>query len=157
MMVGLMAGNSLAFVLGMGNAIENLSVGSYIELYQSMDTALTVWTPMFYVIVTGLMAASLWVLRKEWKSVEFMLVAFALICVLDELAMTWSGNLPLNRLIHSWQSISPPSNWSEVRSQWLRFMYIRSALLISGFGLLLASSFFMKRTLPSRRDAFAVV
>lgn len=148
-MVGLMAGNSFAFVLGMGTAMERLSVGSYIELHQSMDTTFSAWTPVFYILITLLVGANLFTIRKDWKSLEFMLVAFSLICVLDELAMTWT--------IHSWQMMSPPSDWAEVRSQWLRFMYIRSALLISGFGLLLASSFFMKKNLSSPRDVFAVV
>lgn len=156
-MVGLMAGNSFAFVLGIGTAMERLSVGSYIELHQSMDTTFSAWTPMFYILITLLVGANLYTIRKDWKSLEFILVAFALICVLDELAMTWTGNLPLNRMIHSWQMMSPPSDWAEVRSQWLRFMYIRSALLISGFGLLLASSFFMKKNLSSPRDVFAAV
>ncbi|WP_374075978.1 DUF1772 domain-containing protein [Bdellovibrio bacteriovorus] len=144
-----MAGNSFAFVLGMGTAMEHLSIGSYIEIHQSMDTTFSALTPMFYTFITLLIAANLYTIRKDWKSLEFMLVAFALICVLDELAMTWT--------IHSSQMMSPPSDWAEVRSQWLRFMYIRSALLTSGFGLLLASSFFMKKNLSSPRDVFAAV
>lgn len=148
-MVGLMAGNSLAFVLGMGTAMEKLSMGSYIELRQSMDTTFSAWAPLFYILITASIASNLYYLRRAWRTLEFMLVAFALVCVLDEAVMTWAT--------HSWQLMTPLSDWDDIRSQWLRFMYIRSALLVSGFGLLLASSFFMKRSLSSPRDVFAVV
>ena len=123
-----------------------------------MDLSFPEWTAVLYAAVTVLMVSSLYLLRKEWKSLEFLLILFALICVTDELLMSWVGNLPINQIIHSWQMVSPPPDWIEVRSQWLRFMYIRSALLVSGFGLLLASSFFMKnKTRPSRQDVFVAV
>ncbi len=157
LMTGLMAGSSFAFVLGMGPAMERLTVTSYIELHQSMETVFASWTPFFYLTLTLIIAANLFVLRKEWRSLEFMLVAFALLCILDELVMTWTGNLPLNRVINSWQMMTPPADWVEVRSQWVRFMYIRCALLVSGFGLLLASSFFMKQSRASHSNAFVAV
>ncbi|WP_413568992.1 anthrone oxygenase family protein [Bdellovibrio sp. HCB117] len=156
MLVGLMAGSSFAFVLGMGPAMEKLSAAAYIELHQNLDPAFTAWNPFLYFLVTLIIAANLYLIRHDWKSLEFLLVLFALICVLDELLMTWTGNLPLNRAVHSWQMLAPPSDWVEVRSQWLRFMYIRCALLVSGFGLLLASSFFMKRSLSSQPSVFVV-
>ncbi len=157
MMTGLMAGSSFAFVLGMGPAMERLTVGSYIELHQSMETVFVAWTPFFYLALTLIITTNLFLLRKEWRSLEFVLVAFALLCILDELVMTWTGNLPLNRVINSWQMMTPPADWIEVRSQWVRFMYIRCALLISGFGLLLASSFVMKRSQDSHSSVFVAV
>ncbi|WP_291515817.1 DUF1772 domain-containing protein [Bdellovibrio sp. ArHS] len=151
-----MAGSSFAFVLGMGPAMENLSAAAYIELHQNLDPAFSAWNPLLYFILTVTIVANLFLLREEWKSLEFLLVLFALICVLDELLMTWTGNLPLSRAVHDWQMLAPPTNWAEVRSQWLRFMYIRSALLVSSFGLLLASSFFMKQSRASRSNVFVV-
>ncbi|MBV2167060.1 MAG: DUF1772 domain-containing protein [Bdellovibrio sp.] len=157
LMTGLMAGSSFAFVLGMGPAMERLTVGSYIELHQSMETVFVAWTPFFYLALTLIIVTNLFLLRKDWRSLEFVLVAFALLCILDELVMTWTGNLPLNRVINSWQMMTPPADWIEVRSQWVRFMYIRCALLISGFGLLLASSFVMKRSQVSHSSVFVAV
>lgn len=158
LIVGLMAGSSLTFVIGMGPVIETLSVNSYMELHQSLDANFTAWwAPILYYFLTVMLVGNLITIRRQWRSLEFMLILGALICILDELLMTLSGNLPLNRMIHSWQTLSPPPNWMEVRSQWMRFMYIRCALLVTGFGLLLASSFFMTKIPVSRQDVFAAV
>ena len=86
---------------------------------------------------------------------EYLLMVFAVICVLNELLMTYMGNLPLNQLITSWDLMSPPPDWMDIRSQWLWFMYIRCALLVAGFSLLLASIFMMRPAPSSQPDAFA--
>lgn len=156
LLVGMMAGSSFAFVLGMGPAMEQFSIGSYVEFHRSLETPFSLMSPLIYVLALVTLAGNLIVLRKGWKSMEFLLIVFSLICVVDELLMTRIGNLPLNRLISGWDLIAPPPDWMEIRSQWLRFMYIRSALLVSGFALLLASTFFMKRVPVSQPDAFVV-
>lgn len=154
LLVGVLAGNSFAFVMGMGTAIQNLSPGSYVELHQSMDQTCSYVLPSLYFVIIGLLGVNIYALRSDWKSTEFILVVFSFICILDEVIMTWVGNLPLSRMIYSWQISTPPAEWMQARTEWLRFMYIRSALLVSCFGLLLASSFFMKRNLASRKDVF---
>lgn len=156
LLVGLMAGSSFAFVLGMGTAMGQLSISSYLEFHRALETPFSMMSPLIYILAMLTMVGNLYVLRSQWKSVEFLLIAFSLICVVDEVLMTRFGNLPLNRLINQWDLIAPPPDWLEIRSQWLRFMYIRSALLVSSFGLLLASTFFMKRFPASRQDVFAV-
>lgn len=156
LLVGMMAGSSFAFVLGMGPAMEQLSITSYMEFHRSMETPFNIFSPLIYLLAIATLLASLYQIRQSWKSMEFLLIAFALLCVVDELLMTRFGNLPLNHVISQWDLIAPPPDWMEIRSQWLRFMYIRSALLVSGFALLLASTFFMKRSPASPQDVFAV-
>ena len=149
MLVGLLAGSSLSFVLGLGPALEELSAGAYVEIHQSMNPLHSPGVVGLYLALAVLLSLDLYHLRNEWKSLEFVLVAFTLICVCDEFAMTWT--------VQSWEVLALPANWNDVRSQWERFMYIRSALLVTGFGLLLASTFFMKRFQSSRQDVFAAV
>ncbi len=156
LLVGMMAGSSFAFVLGMGPAMEQFSIGAYVEFHRSFETPFSLISPVVYTLTLACLVGNLMLLWKSWKTLEFLLVAFALICVIDELLMTRIGNLPLNRMISGWDVIVPPPDWMDIRSQWLRFMYIRSALLVSGFALLLASTFLMKRVPVSRPDAFAV-
>lgn len=135
---GLLAGSSFAYVLGLATLAESPHFTNVSWCEEA---------PFLCGLLLLLIAGDLLTLRRRWKSVEFLLVAFSLICILDEMTMTW--------MIHSWHVLSPSVEWVEVRSQWFRFMYIRSALLASGFALLLASVFFMKLTLASQRDAFA--
>lgn len=137
--------------------MEHLSVGAYLEVHQSMSPLLDSWMLSFYLLLVVLLFLDLFYLRHEWRSLEFVLVFFALLCICDEFAMTWNGYMPLDHVIKSWQMPGPPADWMEIRSQWLRFMYLRSVLLVAGFGLLLSSTFFIKMNQASRQDVFAVV
>ena len=144
-LVGLMAGNSLAFVLGVGPAIRSLSAPAYIELHHSIHENFVRWTPVLYTVLLGIVSANLFVLRNQWRSLEFFLVLFTLLCVFDEMLMMLRGNLPLHRMIQSWEVFSPPTNWAQIRQEWLEFMYLRAALLITGFSLLVLSCCVSKR------------
>lgn len=157
MMVGLLSGGSFSFVLGLGSAMEHLSLAAYVEIHQSMSPLLDSWMLSFYLLLVAFLFLDLFYLRHEWQSLEFVLVFFALLCICDEFAMTWNGNMPLDHVIKSWHMQSPPPDWMEIRSQWLRFMYLRSVLLVAGFGLLLSSTFFIRKNQASQQDVFAVV
>lgn len=149
MLAGLLAGSSVSFVLGLGTALDRLSADAYTEIHQSMNPLFSPGVIGLYLALAIFLSLDLYSIRSGWKSLEFVSVAFSLICVCDEFAMTWT--------VQSLEILSLPANWIDVRSQWEGFMYIRSALLVAGFALLLASTFFMKRFQSSRQDAFAVV
>ena len=151
-LVGLLAGNAFAFVLGMGPAMERLSPSSYIAFHQSMQRSFLAWTPLLCGCLIVILAMILLGMRKRWKELEFFLVLFAMICVMDELVMMWTGNVPLNRLIYGWQIGGPPNNWEAIRTQWVQLMYWRCALLIAGFSLLLASVLVKKSEAPISQD-----
>jgi hypothetical protein len=145
LLVGLLAGNAFAFVVGMGPAMEKLSATSYIGFHQSMQRSFLAWTPLLCAMVVVLLAGLL-------KRIEFLFVVFALVCVLDELFMTWTGNMPLNRIIHSWQFQGAPNDWEDIRRQWVQLMYWRCALLVSGFALLIASVLVKRTEAPISQD-----
>lgn len=155
LLLGLMAGSSFALVVGVGPTLENLSILAYLEFHRNWTHSFSMMSPIVYSLVLLTLTASMYLSRRRWKSMEFLLIAFAVICVLNELLMTYMGNLPLNQLITSWDLMSPPPDWMDIRSQWLWFMYIRCALLVAGFSLLLASIFMMKPARSSQPDAFA--
>lgn len=161
LLVGLLAGNAFAFVLGMGPAIEKLSASSYLVFHESMQRSFLSWTPMLCGLLVLVLLVSLLTMRREWRKLEFLLIAFALLCVADELFMTWTGHFPLSRSIQMWRETGAPTDWSEIRTQWLHFMYWRCVLLLVGFGFLLASVCIRKNEIPFSRpaslDAAAVV
>ncbi|MBO9666016.1 MAG: DUF1772 domain-containing protein [Bdellovibrio sp.] len=152
LLVGLLAGNAFAFVVGMGPAMEKLSATSYIGFHQSMQRSFLAWTPLLCAMVVLLLAGLLIEMRHKWKRIEFLFVVFALVCVMDELFMTWTGNMPLNRIIHSWQIQGTPNDWEDIRRQWVQLMYWRCALLVSGFALLIASVLVKRTEAPISQD-----
>lgn len=153
LLIGLLAGNAFAFVIGMGPVMEKLSASSYIAFHQSMQRSFLSWTPLLCLVVVFKLMVHLFVMRRHWQRVEFFLVLFAMLCVADELVMTWTGNMPLNRIIHMWQFQGPPNDWESIRIQWLNLMYWRCALLVAGFSFLIASVLTKKTESPILQDA----
>jgi uncharacterized membrane protein len=152
LLIGLLAGNAFAFVIGMGPAMQKLSASSYIAFHQAMQRSFLSWTPLLCFVVVFKLAVHLFVMRKHWQRVEFFFVLFALLCVMDELVMTWTGNMPLNRVIHMWQFQGPPNDWENIRSQWVQLMYWRCALLVAGFSFLIGSVLVKKTESPILQD-----
>ena len=155
LLLGLMAGSSFSLVVGVGPMLENLSIMAYLEFHRNWSRSFSMMSPIVYVLALSTLTLSLYLSRRRWKSMEFLLMVFSAICILNELLMTRLGNLPLNQLITSWELMSPPPDWMDIRSLWLWFMYIRCALLVAGFSMLLASIFMMKSAPSSQSDAFA--
>ena len=155
-LVGLLAGNTFVFILGMRPAMENLSASSYIAFHQSMQRSFLAWTPLLCSFLVVILAMTLINMRRQWKELEFFFVLFAFICVLDELMMTWTGNVPLVNLLLRGQIHGPSGEWEAIRAQWVCLMYWRCAMLVAGFGLLLASVFVKKMRSPFSRDVAVV-
>lgn len=153
LLIGLLAGNAFAFVIGMGPAMQKLSASSYIAFHQAMQRSFLSWTPLLCFVVVFKLTVHLFVMRKHWQRIEFFFVLFALLCVMDELVMTWTGNMPLNRVIHLWQFQGPPNDWENIRAQWMHLMYWRCALLVAGFSFLIGSVLVKKTESPILRDA----
>lgn len=42
-------------------------------------------------------------------------------------------NVPINKEIKQWDADNPPSDWKEIRKQWMFFQSVRSWLLLIGF------------------------
>jgi hypothetical protein len=156
LMVGLLAGNSFAFVLGMGPAMESLSAFTYIEFHRQLEGFFSGRTPLMYTLALLALTVDLLLLRRSWKNLEFVLIFFSLICILDELLMASNGSGPLVRSLSAWNIREIPVDWVDVRALWLRFMYWRSALLVSAFAmLLLATCITNKSPEASADDAVA--
>lgn len=155
LLAGLMAGSSIFFHVGVISGIEKSSGGSFREVNQIMELPFAEWTYVIYLAFIFTLCLNLFLIRRRWKSLEFMMVVFSLVCVVDDLVMTLAGNLPMVQGLRSWQNTSA-ENWIEVRSQWSNFMYIRCALLSASFILLLASTYLMTKTKISQKDVVVV-
>jgi Domain of unknown function (DUF1772). len=152
LMVGLLAGNSFAFVLGMGPAMESLSAVTYLELHRQIEGFFSGRTPIMYAVAIASLILDLMLQKKDWKKFEFILVLFALICILDEVLMGLSGSGPLTQSVRDWNFQNIPADLADVRILWMRYMYWRSALLVSGFALLLAATCFTNKSLEPSED-----
>ncbi|MGE5084726.1 MAG: DUF1772 domain-containing protein [Bacillota bacterium] len=153
-LVGLLAGNTLSFILGMRLTMESLSASSYISFHQAMQRSFLAWTPLLCGFLVLILAAILINMCRQWKELEFFFVLFAFVCVFDELLMTWTGNVPMTPFFSASQVLGASDGWEAIRTQWIYLMYWRCTMLVAGFCMLLASVFVKKTESPISQDVF---
>ncbi|WP_413582809.1 DUF1772 domain-containing protein [Bdellovibrio sp. HCB288] len=156
-LIGALAGNAFAFVMGMGSVMEKLSATSYIAFHESMQRSFLSWTPLLCMVVLFKLVTHLLMLRKQWKHLEFFFVLFTLLCVVNDLLITWTGFVPLNQLIRVWGFQGPPNDWEAIRSQWLNLMYWRCSVLTAGFSFLILSALIRRTESPISKDVAVAV
>lgn len=127
--VGLLAGNAVAFGVGMmAEDLENLTPVSY----QIMMVFIGSKASYLYFGAFASLGLTLFSLRRYWKTLHFISLFFAFICLGHEVLLSTSSQTLL--LQHT-------KDWMTLRSQWAHFLYWRCSLLTSSFILLVISSF----------------
>lgn len=75
-----------------------------------------------------------------WGSTPaFVLSLLGLLCFVVDMGLTLRGNVPINKLVQSWDVDAPPEDWQDHRDRWERLHSQRTLFAVSGFALLLAS------------------
>jgi uncharacterized membrane protein len=81
-------------------------------------------------VLTALLSSVLWLVmvRSQWRTAEFWLVAISSCGILVIAAATRAVNVPLNNQLMTWSVVSPPTNLREVWAPWDRVNSLRSVL-----------------------------
>jgi uncharacterized membrane protein len=129
--VGLTAGS--AFVVWFVYSPTGITPTLYVENMQHAIRVLTI--PLPTIVVLGLLFTVIACLQARQDRAQFRLLAIASICVLGVGLITRFGNIPINNQIITWNSSSPPANWSQLAHEWWRFQTARLILQIAALGL----------------------
>ncbi|MDQ3710503.1 MAG: DUF1772 domain-containing protein, partial [Actinomycetota bacterium] len=110
------------------------SAGLWISYHQALTPAYTQALPP----IGGLaLLATLAALAASWRSRRTRrLVLAALACLVSGLLITVVVHFPINDAIMSWQSAAPPSDWQDLRAEWLTAHAVRTVCALAGFVLL---------------------
>ncbi len=114
------------------------SLGDPAELWIAYHQAITPAYTQVLPPIGGLaLLATLAALAASWRSRRTRrLVLAALACLVVGLLVTVVVHFPINDQIISWQSAAPPSDWQDVRAEWLTAHVVRTVFALSGFVLL---------------------
>jgi uncharacterized membrane protein len=125
---GLLAGIFLGYRTGVQNASAELSPSSFVQLQQIIHMHYVRFMPALVLI--ALLSSVLWLvmLRSQWRTAEFWLVATSACAILVILAATRAVNVPLNDQLMTWNTASPPTNLRELWAPWDRVNTLRSVL-----------------------------
>jgi len=126
--VGLLAGIFLGYRMGVQYATPELSAPSFVQLQQIIHVHYVKFMP--FLVLTALVSSVLWLvmIRSQWRTMEFWLVAIAACGILVIAVMTRTVNVPLNDQLMTWSVASPPTNLRDIWAPWDRVNTLRSVL-----------------------------
>jgi len=126
--VGLLAGIFLGYRMGVQYAGPELSASSFVQLQQIIHAHYVRFMPAL--VLPALLSSLLWLVmvRSQWRTAEFGLVAIAACGILVIAAATRLVSVPLNDQLMTWSIASPPTNLRNVWAPWDRVNTLRSVL-----------------------------
>jgi len=133
--VGLLAGIFLGHRAGVQYALPELSASSFVQLQKIIHVHYVRFMPSL--VLTALLSSVLWLvmIRSEWRTAEFWLVAISACGILVIAAATRAINVPLNNQLMTWSVASPPTNLREIWAPWDRVNTLRSVLATGALAL----------------------
>jgi uncharacterized membrane protein len=79
------------------------------------------------------------VLAREDPTRLWLLIA-TVVCFIAAGLITRFLNQPINAIVMTWKSDSPPANWTRLRDDWWRWHLARFAVGLGGLSLLIAAT-----------------
>lgn len=121
-LVALLAGTSFGIWVGFNPA--NYSASTYIEQQQNLLASLNTSMVALVIIATIVTIASAFLQRQNKMAFFALLTAafFLALCIV----ISRLGNLPIQTEMLSWNLISPPDTWTEMRDKWWSFHIMRT-------------------------------
>jgi hypothetical protein len=133
---------SFSYIIALKNVQLSLNADAYIELRKLLDANFR--ANFKYAVYAALIGNLLLVITtmKNPSSLLFITATIALIALVADTLLTVKGNLPINDIINTWSSDNYPTNWSDIRTQWLNIFQYRQIANIIGFVSLLIGAVF---------------
>ena len=127
-MVGLLAG----LMIGTGleqHSLRALDASAWVQEHQVMDSWFRVILPPWWNASVLLLAAAAFVShgRDRW------LFSASALLMLTSLLITVKVEVPMNRLIATWNAAAPPATWAAIRDRWLMFHRLRTTSGVGAF------------------------
>ncbi len=127
---GLIAGIFLGHRAGVSRASTQLAPGSFIQLQQIIHQIFQRMMPPL--VVAAVLGTLTWtvLVRADGPVIAFWLLVSATLGLLGTAILTRATNIPINRQLMTWDSNSPPREFSEVWRRWERIHSIRTILSV---------------------------
>jgi len=134
---GLYTGLLFADRIGVTPIRPQLPASAFVLYQQQLHTRFGVLMPILLgtSLLSGLI--SLLLLRRDYRSKNFVFTAIATLATLFVIVLTRAVNVPVNEALMTWQLSSPPSNVIELWSPWEKAHTIRTIVSLLGFSSLL--------------------
>ena len=146
---GVLAGIYLGYAAGPQYALQALSASSFVQFQQIVHVHYVTFMPIL--VVAALLASVVWLLmiRSQWRTPEFWLIALSACGILLIAIMTRVVSVPLNNQLMTWSITAPPQ---DLRTLWAPWERVNTARAYLAVGVLILEAVAMNlRTVPARR------
>jgi uncharacterized membrane protein len=132
---GVFAGILFGDRMGATFARPSLSPSSFLQFQRIQHTHFARMMPPLTLAAIAGGLAWLTMVRAQWNSPQFGLVAVATVAMFVGAVLTLRVNIPINKQLMTWSVEAPPENMREVWSRWERVHTIRTILWLGAFAL----------------------
>ncbi|MBV6442576.1 MAG: hypothetical protein DYG98_05095 [Haliscomenobacteraceae bacterium CHB4] len=138
LLYALIAGQGFYMLLGGSRALQQLSVGAFIEQRQSVDKAIARNLSLSYLLTFVYSASYIFLLVwNEAPQVQVAASILAFLLLVADAFIATRGNAPLNKEINSWREHAHPLDWTTHRDLWISYMTWRNWLSILALAVFL--------------------
>jgi uncharacterized membrane protein len=132
---GIFAGILFGDRMGATFARPALSPSSFVQFQRIQHIHFARMMPPLGLAALAGGAGSLILVRAQWSTPQFWLVAGATGVVALALALTRGVNIPINNQLMTWNVAAPPENMREIWRRWEKIHTVRTILLLAAFAL----------------------
>ncbi|HVO82203.1 MAG TPA: DUF1772 domain-containing protein [Terriglobales bacterium] len=125
---GLLAGIYLAHRTGPYYALQKLSPSSFVQFQQVVHARYVRFMPPLVLAALLTVLAWLVIIRSQWASLEFWLIAASALGNTAVAVLTRAVNVPLNNALMTWDVAAPPDNLRALWAPWDRVNTIRAVV-----------------------------
>ncbi len=136
LLTGLYTGLLFGDRIGVTPIRAKLPAASFVLFQQELHLRFGKLMPVL--LVGSLLAGvtSLVLLRRNYKSRDFIFTTIAIVCTACVVILTRLINVPINETLITWQASSPPENVMQLWAPWEGSHTIRTVIAVLGFASL---------------------
>jgi hypothetical protein len=132
---GLFAGILFGDRMGATFARPSLSPSSFLQFQRIQHVHFARMMPPLTLAAIASALGWLIMVRAQWNSSQFSLVAMATGAMVLAAVLTFRVNIPINNQLMTWSVAAPPENMREIWNRWEKIHTIRTILWLSAFAL----------------------
>lgn len=132
---GMLAGIYFGDRMGYTYARAKLNASSFIECQQIIHVHFVKFMPFMSIAAVLGSLAWIYLVRAQWETAGFWLIAIATCGILVAAVLTRKVNVPLNDQLMTWSITDPPTNLRELWAPWETVHSIRTFLATGAFVL----------------------
>ena len=146
LLTGFYAGTGFFGLMGANPALSKMSSSTFAEYWQHLDHYMAARMRIFGPILLLTVIISVLLHLRAWQSPAFWFLVAALLILVADVIVAFTINVPLNKLIQSWNLKNLPSDVQEVKYRVVTAFNYRSCFMIACFVCVLMSLFFTSRS-----------